>query len=107
MYLTQAHPGTREKQEKPYKGIYNRQKVNLRQVCRASELDLSITTVWLNSQQYLFWYWFVERKLTLSSKFRCDLIRRYEPGHTLLYYLSQTWMFNKYKLNLSNTTNCC
>jgi hypothetical protein len=36
---------------------------------------------------------FVEQKLMLSSNFRCDQIykyQRYDLGHTLLCYLSQT-----------------
>jgi hypothetical protein len=41
---------------------------------------------------------FVEQKLKLSSNFRCDQNyknERYDFGHTLLCYLSPTWMFNK------------
>jgi hypothetical protein len=41
---------------------------------------------------------FVQQKLILSSNFKCDKIHKihcYEFGHTLLSYLSQTWMFNK------------
>jgi len=41
---------------------------------------------------------FVEQKLMLSSNFRCDQIHNchwYDLGHTLLWYLSQTQMFNK------------
>jgi hypothetical protein len=41
---------------------------------------------------------FVEQKLMLSSNLRCDQIYEYEMhdfGHTLLCYLSQTFMFNK------------
>jgi hypothetical protein len=41
---------------------------------------------------------FVEQKLVLSSSFRCDKIHnclRYDFSHTLLWYSSQTWMFNK------------
>ncbi len=41
---------------------------------------------------------FVEQKLMLSSSFRRDQIYKYERydfGHTVLCYLSQTWMFNK------------
>jgi len=41
---------------------------------------------------------FVEQKFVLSYRFRFDLIHfchRYHFGHTLLCYLSQTYMFNK------------
>ncbi len=41
---------------------------------------------------------FVEQKLMLSSSFRRDQIykdERYDFGHTLLCYLSRTFMFNK------------
>ncbi len=41
---------------------------------------------------------FVEQKLMLISNFLCDKIHKihcYKFGHTLLCYLSQTWMFNK------------
>ncbi len=41
---------------------------------------------------------FVEQKLMLSSSFRRDQIykdERYNFGHTLLCYLSRTWMFYK------------
>ncbi len=44
------------------------------------------------------WGRFVEQKLMLSSNFRCDQIFNnhcYVFGHTLLCYLSPTWMFNK------------
>ncbi len=44
------------------------------------------------------WGGFVEQKLVLSCYFRCDQIYNsqiYEFGHTLLCYLSLTWMFNK------------
>ncbi len=40
---------------------------------------------------------FIEQMLMLSSSFKCDQIKKYEWydfGHTLLSYLSQTWMFN-------------
>ncbi len=41
---------------------------------------------------------FVEQKLLLSLSFRRDQIykrQRYDFGHTLLRYLSRTWVFNK------------
>ncbi len=41
---------------------------------------------------------FVGQKLMLISNFRCDTIHKihcYKFGHTVLCYLSQTWMFNK------------
>ncbi len=41
---------------------------------------------------------FVEQKLMPSSSFRCyqmHICHRYDFGHTLLCYLSWTWMFNK------------
>ena len=44
------------------------------------------------------WGRFVKRRLVLSSSFRSDQIYKYERydfGHTLLCYLSRTWMFNK------------
>ncbi len=42
--------------------------------------------------------WFVEQMLIHSSSFRCYQIHntgRLEFGHTVLFYLSLTWMFNK------------
>jgi hypothetical protein len=41
---------------------------------------------------------FVQQELMLSCSFRCDMIhncRSYDFGHTLLYCISLTWMFNK------------
>jgi hypothetical protein len=41
---------------------------------------------------------FVEQKLKLSRRFKCDQIRNnhwYELGHTLLSCLRLTWLFNK------------
>jgi hypothetical protein len=46
------------------------------------------------------------KKLMLSYSFRCDQIHNcltYIFGHTLLFYLSQTWMFNKPTLLSSRT----
>jgi hypothetical protein len=40
----------------------------------------------------------LNKRLMLSSSFRCDQIHKYEIndfGHTLLCYLSRTKMFNK------------
>ncbi len=42
------------------------------------------------------WGQFVEQTLMLSSNFRCDQIFKYKMhdfGHTLLCYLSQTYMY--------------
>ncbi len=49
----------------------------------------------LDAKQTHLWGRFVEQKLALSSSFRCDQIykiRRYDFGHTLLCYLSQTYV---------------
>ncbi len=48
--------------------------------------------------QTLSWGWFIDQKFMLGSNLRCDQIHNrhwYDSGHTLLCYLSQTWMFNK------------
>ncbi len=44
-------------------------------------------------------------RLMLSSGFKCEQIYKYEIydfGHTLLCFLSQTWMFNKLASSLLN-----
>ncbi len=58
-----------------------------------------------NCRQTLNWGRFVEQKLILSSNFRCYQIhscQRYDFGHTLLCYLSLTWLFNKPTSGASN-----
>ncbi len=53
--------------------------------------------------------WFVEQMLMLSSSLRCDQIyvhQRYDFGHTLLYYLSLTWMFNQPALETCLLNKC-
>ncbi len=52
---------------------------------------------------------FVEQKVMLSSNFRCYQIhncQRYHFGHTLLCYLSPTWMFNRTTTGLLNIRSC-
>jgi hypothetical protein len=50
------------------------------------------------AQQTHLWSWCVDQRLMLSSSFSSVQIyenKRYDFGHTLLYYLSRTQMFNK------------
>ncbi len=52
----------------------------------------------LDIQQSSSWGQFVEQKLELSCSFKGDQICKnvlYELGHTLLFHLSKTWIFNK------------
>ena len=54
---------------------------------------------------------FGEQQLMLNSGFRCDQIYKcqiYDFGHTLLCYLSQTYMFNKHMLEIGllNKSSC-
>jgi hypothetical protein len=58
-----------------------------------------VTDFWLILHKKRITYGqFVEQKLMLSSSFMCDQNDNFERhyfGHTLLFYLSQTRMFNK------------
>ncbi len=62
-----------------------------------SKLGANIIKLYLTSSSK-FRGKFVEQKLKLSRRFKCDQIRNnhwYELGHTLLSCLSLTWLFNK------------
>ncbi len=67
--------------------------LNLVTLCCATKSDLDVQRTHLSH-----WGQFVEQMLLLSLNFRCDQIYKYrlhDFGHTLLCYLSQTYMFNK------------
>ncbi len=52
---------------------------------------------------------FIEQKLMLSSRFRCGQSHdghKYDFGHTLWCYLSQTYMFIKPNPGLLNKNSC-
>ncbi len=79
-----------------YKTVYGR---NLRMfvfcknVCHCQALPAQPHVLWERPEAGL-----LNKRLMLSSNFRCDQIQKYEIydfGHTLLCYLSRTQMFNK------------